>query len=152
MKGTYGLEDMSDALEEDIEQLIKAIWGQWVDGSWTEATPRIVTIWQYPMINYSMNALWMVELQEITRDVYTNLWNAEKAERIVQLSYLLGIPLTGTSFDSKTGKVKNHQLGRDALADGVCDHKPFWWKGGIGKDFEIDGHKILEDAIKTNNP
>ena len=36
---------------------------------------------------------------------------------------------SSTYFDSKTGKVKNNQLGRDDIAGGVCDHKPFWWKG-----------------------
>jgi hypothetical protein len=63
----------------------------------------------YPLINYPMLQIWINELLEIGGSVKEGMTMAG-AHRLIELSYLCGIPVPGTYVDPKTGEIKNDEV------------------------------------------
>ena len=64
----------------------------------------------YPLINYPMMQIWMRELLEIGRSMTEEGMAQAAAHRLVELSYLCGIPVPGTYLDADTGEIKNDEV------------------------------------------
>ena len=63
----------------------------------------------YPLLNYPMIQIWIRELLELGRSAKEGMTKAG-AHRLVELSYLCGIPVPGTYIDPETGEVKNDEV------------------------------------------